>query len=95
MVGNAIFPYIQTVSFMVSNSSQSMNLYKKQNFCFEIIQYEQTLHTHSSDQTSEKLPDTKGKNKTTMLVCVVNCVLINYMALSFNVAQSMGAKKQA
>jgi len=28
-------------------------------------------------------------------VCVVNCVLINYMVLSFNVAQGMGAKKQA
>ena len=25
-----------------------------------------------------------GKNKTIMLVCVANCVLINYMALSFN-----------
>ena len=59
-----------------------------------MIQYEQTLHTHASDRTSEKLSDTQGKNKTTVFVCVVNCVLINYMALSFNVAQGMGAKKQ-
>ena len=42
----------------------------KQTFCFEVIQYEQTLNTYSSDGTSEKLSGTQEKNKTTMLVCV-------------------------
>ena len=48
------------------------------------------------EQLGKKLSNTQGKNKTTVLVgvCVANCVLVQCMALSINVAQGMGAKKQ-
>ena len=35
-----------------------------------------------------------GKNKKTMLVCVANCVLIHFMALSFDIGQGICAFKR-
>ena len=58
-----VFPCMQTANEMLNNFS-------KQHFCFEIIQYEQTLNTHTSDGTTNKLSNTQGKNKTTVLVGV-------------------------
>ena len=58
-----VFPCMQTANEMLNNFS-------KQHFCFEIIQYEQTLNTHTSDGTTKKLSNTQEKNKTTVLVGV-------------------------
>ena len=76
-----------------------MNLYKSNISVLKSFSiHEQTLNTHTSDGTTKKLSNTQEKNKTTVLVgvcvCVANCVLVQCMALSINVAQGMGAKKQ-
>ena len=44
---------------------------EKQHFCFEIVQYEQTLNTHTSDGTVKKLANTQEKlRQLCWLVCV-------------------------
>ena len=48
-----------------------MNLYKSKISVFEIIQYEQTLNTYTSDGTSKKLSNTQEQiRQQCWLVCV-------------------------
>ena len=96
MLGNATFP-IHTNCELDGNYLTTLHspwICMKAKFLFWDHSAWANIQTYSSDGTSKKLSDTQGKNKTTMM-CVANCILINYMPLSFNVAQGMVAKKQA
>ena len=75
-----------------------MNLYKSNIFVLKSF----SMSKHSTHMQVMEQPRNcqtlRTKNKTTVLVgvcvCVANCVLVQCMALSINVAQGMGAKKQ-
>ena len=50
--------------------------------------------TYSSDETSEKLPDSQREKKQHCWCAFVgNCILIHYMVLSFDVGQRILSKE--
>ena len=71
-----LFPYIQTVSFMVSKSSQSMNLYKSK---FSVLRsFSMSKHYKHIPviEQAKNCPTPQEKKQQCWCVCVVNCVLI-------------------